>query len=341
MALTVFPSQVLSRIAPDVLLQRHLAQGLRPSLRNFDEFRPFEASSGSFSGLGTNSVVGLSTVRNGDTFAFCGITIGVVESNGPAADFATDSEGEYASVYPVVEITRGRTGAPTDEEMILAQLLHDTLFHEKLIPLLLLTLLPGYQIANEDTERAIMYPEDMPKDADLESFQRFNMSKKTFRYVLYAHVKVFSRCGPLFDLVHYATVEALKNVSLPKLYLADSEIDPKIRIPIRSRGNFGSLSQTENCFYVDERDDLARPLQLQPAPLSSSFGVVEYDGADKSQTVLLADLEGEAEEFCAESRINVVAAGDVFKHVNIVGGGANVTLDTVRAALAKARARTA
>lgn len=337
---TVFPPQVLSRIAPDLLLQRHLVQGLRPSLRKFDEFRPLVSTPGTFNDVGTNSVVGLATVRNGDAFAFCGISLGVVETSKSPEFFEELNDEEYASIYPVVEISRGRSGAPTDEEMILSQTLHDTIFHLKLIPLLLLSVTPGYQILEEDSALTILYPQDMGNEVDQESFQELNISKKNFRYILYAHIKVFSRSGPLFDLVHYATIEALKNVSLPRVYLADSGIDPNIRIPIRSRGNFGHLTQAEQRFYVDERKDIASPLKLSlDAAVSSTFGVVELMDQDESRSILLADLEGEAEEFCSESRINVTASGESLRHVTIIGGGANVTLDTIQNALQIARER--
>lgn len=339
---TVFPPKVLSRIAPDILLQRHLVHGLRPSLRAFDEFRPLDSSPGTFNNVGTNSVIGLATVRNGDAFAFCGITLGVVETSKAPEFFDSNlTNKEFASIFPVVEISRGRTGAPTDEEMILSQTLHDTIFHLKLIPLLLLAVSPGYQIAEEGAAPTVLYPEDFSGGEDLESFQRLNLTKKNFRYVLNAHIKVFSRSGPLFDLVHYATVEALKNVILPRLYLADSGIDPNIRIPIRSRGNFGHLSQTENRFFIDNRAELGLPLKLSSdSALSSSFGVVEYEKVDqKTASALLADLEGESEEYCSESRINIVATKDELKHVSILGGGANMTIDVIRAALKKAKSR--
>ena len=73
----VFPPEVLARITPEVSLERHLALGLRPSLRQYDEFRTLSANPGSLTDVGTNSLVGLVTVRNGDTHVFCGITLGV------------------------------------------------------------------------------------------------------------------------------------------------------------------------------------------------------------------------------------------------------------------------
>lgn len=331
----VFPPEVLARIAPDISLQRHLAVGLRPSLREFDEFRPISASLGSLNSVGTSSVVGLASVRNGSAHALCGITVGITEINRPddflADDLATTN---YSPVYPVVEIARGRSGAPSDEEMILGQQLYKSVLHLKLLPLLLLEIVPGYQLKDgPDGESQIVYPDNDPEEL-LSLSATVNITKKKFRYVLYAHINVVSRAGPLFDLVHYALISALRNVSLPRVYMADSGIDPTIRVPVRSRGNFGHLAPLASLFCLDANKDLCYPLKLRDTEIgvSSTFGVVNLEEGS-AETVMLADLEGEAEEYCAESKITVVANGSKLKHVSVAGGGANVTLDTLRKAV--------
>lgn len=338
----VFPPDVLARIAPDVSLQRHLALGLRPSLRGIDEFRPMLNSPGNLNNLGSNSVVGLSTVKCGDTHLFCGVTIGINEMNMPDELLTTDNQKQYTSVYPVVEIARGRLGAPSDEEMMISQKLYNYVLHLRLLPLQSLEITPGYQITDEALGNvSIVYPDDASLALeDLLSLNTtVNVTKKRFKYVLYAHLKVFSRSGPLFDVAHYALMSALKNVKLPRVYMADSGIDPNVRVPVRSRGNFGHLDQSANLFCIDANNLIATPLTLNSAEagVSSSFGLIDLDS---SETVLLADLEGEAEEYCAESKISIVASGDKLKHVSIAGGGANVTLDTFRkaASISKARA---
>lgn len=334
----VFPPEVLARIAPDISLQRHLAHGIRPSLRELDEFRPLSASTGSLNNLGTNSVVGLAVVTNGNAQALCGITLGITEINQLDELLSNPDDAlSYSTVYPVVEIARGRSGAPSDEEMILGQKLYNHILHLRILPQLLLEISPGYQLKDEATgETSIVYPE---QDSDLLSLSStVNITKKKYKFVIYAHISVVSRTGPLFDLVHYALISALRNTELPKVYLADSGIDPNVRVPVRSRGNFGHLTQSSSLFCVDANPAIKYPLALSGPDIavSSTFGVVDLDGS----VVMLADLEGEAEEYCAESKINVVSTGKVLKHVSVAGGGANVTLDTLRKAVRIANKRT-
>lgn len=341
--LAVFPPDVLARIAPDVSLQRHLALGLRPCLRGFEEFRPLYTSSGTLNSLGENSVVGLATVKNGDTHVFCGITIGIKELNQPDELLSGDDKNtNYLSVYPVVEIARGRNGAPSDEEQILSQKLYNYVLLLRLLPQSALEFVPGYQITDEDSGAvSIVYPgDDSANQTDLLGVSTVNITKKKFKFLLYAHIKVFSRSGPLYDVVHQALMAALKNVSLPRIYMADSGVDTNVRVPVRSRGNFGHLNQSSDNFRIDPNPELATSLALNETELgvSTSFGIIELDSEEHS-TVLVADLEGEAEEFCAESKVTVVSTGDKLKHVSMVGGGANITLETLKKAISIADAR--
>lgn len=39
----------------------------------------------------------------------------------------------YASIYPVVEVERGRVGACTDEEMTISQKLYDSVLHSRIL----------------------------------------------------------------------------------------------------------------------------------------------------------------------------------------------------------------
>lgn len=332
---------MLARILPELVLERHLSVGLRPCLRKFNEFRAITADSGLLNSVGTNSLVGLAVARNGTDHAFCGITIGVAEVKTNDELLGTqDSRKEYATVHPVVEIARGRTGAPTDEEMILSQNLYNAVLHLHVLPLELLEVEPGYQLTNEEThELFVVYPhQDALLDEDLNNLSStINVSKRKYKYVLYAHVKIFSRSGPLFDLAHYVLLAALQNVQLPRIYIADSGIDPNVRVPVRSRGNFGHLSLSANRFCVDDGAAAAQlVLESDSVGTASSFGLVDHDGA----TVLLADLEGEAEEACAQSRVTAVTNGsDKLTHLHIAGGGANMTISTIREAIAMAKVR--
>lgn len=344
-----FPPSVLARIAPDVSLQRHLAIGLRPSLRNFTEFKSLEISQGNLNSLGENSVIGSAVAKNGDTSVFCGITLGIVETSGASP--------EYTSIYPVVEILRGRSGAPTDEEMITSQKIYESILHANIIPSESLKITPGYEIRDEENKTSSkLYPDTPENISILEDIPSFSGNKKSYSFVLYAHLKVFSRSGPIFDLCYNTLLSALTNVTLPSIYIGDTS--DKIKVPVRSRGNFGHLSGGDN-LYIDSNKSLFHALKLQKNEMgySSSFGVVdlerqsdanEDEGEDKMEldeikpkTVVLADLEGDAEESCITSKINVITnkSGDSLKHVSICGGGANVSIDVLKESIRLAQLR--
>ncbi|ODV65932.1 hypothetical protein HYPBUDRAFT_112745 [Hyphopichia burtonii NRRL Y-1933] len=325
-----FPPSVLARIAPDVSLQRHLAIGLRPSLRNFTEFKSLEISQGNLNSLGENSVIGSAVAKNGDTSVFCGITLGIVETSGASP--------EYTSIYPVVEILRGRSGAPTDEEMITSQKIYESILHANIIPSESLKITPGYEIRDEENKTSsILYPDTPENISILEDIPSFSGNKKSYSFVLYAHLKVFSRSGPIFDLCYNTLLSALTNVTLPSIYIGDTS--DKIKVPVRSRGNFGHLSGGDN-LYIDSNKSLFHALKLQKNEMgySSSFGVLDEI---KPKTVVLADPEGDAEESCITSKINVITnkSGDSLKHVSICGGGANVSIDVLKESIRLAQLR--
>ncbi|CAK7901460.1 exosome complex component Rrp43p [[Candida] anglica] len=335
-----FPPDVLARIAPDVSLQRHLAIGLRPSLRGFNEFKPVEISEGGLNASGQNTVAGSAIVKSGDTRVVCGITLGVVEENtvdqlleNEATNQETDgSLSNYTSVYPVVEIARGRSGAPTDEEMILSQKLYETILHNRLVHQDDLKIIVGTSVDGE-----VIYPDSSSPLLDSDLGELISKPKKNWSYVLYAHIKVFSRAGPLFDLCYSALVNALQNTRLPRAFVDDKATD--IKIPVRSRGNFGHLKESYN-LLLDQTISASLPVHGRLS--SSSFGVVSYEAEDSNEpvSILLADLEGEAEESCAESKINVIASNDgELRHVSIVGGGALITKQVLKDALDISRMR--
>lgn len=340
-----FPPDVLARIAPDVSLQRHLQIGLRPSLRNFNEFQPMEISKGNLNKLGDNHVIGSSIAKKGDTSLFCGITLGIVEEQGESL------ASSHTSIYPVVDILRGRSGAPTDEEMILSQKLYETILHSKIIPSESLKIIPGYQILNDvDKTSTILYPGTPENDSILEDIPSFS-TKRSYSFVLYAHLKVFSRSGPLFDLCYNALVSALTDVKLPRIYVGDTS--DQIKVPVRSRGNFGHLSGGDNLF-IDANESLKHPIKLDDDQIgiSSSFGVInleEDNSVDEEEieldtpkkSIILADLEGDSEESCVTSKINVVTdkSGEKFKSISINGGGANISLEVLKQSLQYAKIR--
>jgi exosome complex component RRP43 len=100
--------------------------------------------------------------------------------------------------------------------------------------------------------------------------------------VLNANVQVLSRSGPSFDVAFNSVMQALKRATIPRIYWDDDSQQIKI----------------------DSDEKQARKLifELQS---SSSFGVVTIK--EKSQVAVLCDLEGEAEENCVRSRVNVIA----------------------------------
>lgn len=108
-----FPPDVFARLEPEIYLQRHIENGIRPSgARRFEDFRPIKAQLGNI-----KNTIGSALVRAGDSTVVCGITAGVTET--------IDGGG----IYPNVEIIRGstRSGPPTEEEMILSQQCYDLL----------------------------------------------------------------------------------------------------------------------------------------------------------------------------------------------------------------------
>lgn len=334
-----FPPSVLDRLAPDISLQRHLNLGLRPCLRNFNEFKPLDVSTGNLQELEGNSTVGSSIVKNGNTTVICGITLGVIETPKSSIFESTDSEASYTSVYPVVEISRGRSGAPTDEEMILSQKLYETILHSKIITTKSLEANPGMAIANDDGNLEIIYP------GSEETSEIFN-NIKCYSFVLYAHLKVFSRSGPLFDVCHTSLINALKNTKLPKVYVQDSFNN--IKVPIRSRGNFGHLSKS-NDVLIDGNESLMYdlPLNHDQIGFASSFGIIELESNSTnnmdvdSKSVILADLEGDSEESECLSKANIIINKDNshMKHVSIIGGGANVDIETIKKCIQIAKLR--
>ncbi|CUM46588.1 uncharacterized protein AC631_02040 [Debaryomyces fabryi] len=334
-----FPPSVLDRLAPDISLQRHLNLGLRPCLRNFNEFKPLDVSTGNLQELEGNSTVGSSIVKNGNTTVICGITLGVIETPKSSIFESTDSEASYTSVYPVVEISRGRSGAPTDEEMILSQKLYETILHSKIITTKSLEANPGMAIANDDGNLEIIYP------GSEETSEIFN-NIKCYSFVLYAHLKVFSRSGPLFDVCHTSLINALKNTKLPKVYVQDSFNN--IKVPIRSRGNFGHLSKS-NDVLIDGNESLMYdlPLNHDQIGFASSFGIIELESNSTnnmdvdSKSVILADLEGDSEESECLSKANIIINKDNshMKHVSIIGGGANVNIETIKKCIQIAKLR--
>ena len=335
-----FLPEVIARIAPDLSLQRHLRLGLRPCLRSFREFRPLEVFPGDLQQLGKNSdsLVGSCIAKSGDSTAICGITAGIVEV--PPSSFLEEGNDshEAASVYPVVEIARGRSGALTDEEITISQGLYEKILHSKCILKKSLITKPGMIFQKENGDAEVVYSVE----------DTTGLMNKTYSFVLYASIKMFSRAGPLFDLCFNALVGALKTSKLPRIYYEDTT--NSIKVPIRSRGNFGHLRR-DNDVLFDRRESIMCPLALNydEIGISSTFGVVNsmYDepvGEDDmnidKKTYVLADLEGDAEEYECISRVNVIPdSQNQLTSLSVCGGGARITKEILRECIDVAKNR--
>jgi exosome complex component RRP43 len=272
----------------------------------------------------------------------CTISGGIVEEDLPAelinedaaavnAVFAKESTpnelakntlDSAASVYPVVEVERGRVGAPTDEEMILSQRLYETVLHSGILDKDSLKVKVGLRSLNDKGEEMITY---------LDEDDEFGLGpKRSWRYVLYAKLKVFSRSGPLFDLVWCSLINALKDTKLPKAFIDENAAD--IKIPVKIRGNFGTIREQYQITCDPIENDILL-LNQEAIGFASNFGIVDVDDESRetvddedkmeldSSSVLLIDIEGEEEETTAQKTISIVvdANGDNLKSATLIG----------------------
>lgn len=279
-----FPARTFARIEPELYLARHLVHGRRPGTsRSFDAFRPVTIQQGSLtpsassSQRGSSATIGSSVVRAGLTVVSCGIVAGTTSTPGAGG------------VYPNVEIQRGGfNSAPSIEEMCVSQ------------RVLEVVRAVGFPAANFGVRLA------GPASSSSSGTQQKNKERKDSGetvdgqwLVLTAHVQVLSRGGPPFDLVWRAVMAALRDTKLP-LFEVDAddnrifacvgnEFGPGFEFP-------GSGEIVSSTFGVAE----VRPEEL-PSISDSTLSEAE------SKVVVVADLDGEIEESCIASTINVVA----------------------------------
>ncbi|ODV98549.1 hypothetical protein PACTADRAFT_48287 [Pachysolen tannophilus NRRL Y-2460] len=308
-----FPAEILSVVAPDLSLKRHLDLGLRPCLRKFHEFKNLTLNvksglsryDGDVDGesVTDSPVLGSSVIKSGNTTVICGITGGIVEIANVSTTTTSDDHDdsmEYTSIYPVVEISRGKlNGAPTDEEMILSQQLYETLLHSKILPKKSLIIDNIALKTNDDTNNN-------------------NNNRKRYAFVLYANIQVFSREGPLFDYCYGSLVKSLQTVKLPFIHFTDEEF-----IINDNRKNGGNVKPEIIC---DSEAYNQLKINEENINWSLTFGLVNND--DGKETIILCDLEGHAEETCCKSLINVIIDKNLkMRYLNIVGGDENVIID--------------
>lgn len=390
-----FPPQVLARISPDLSLQRHLSLGVRPCLRSFEEFKAVQINSGlsrysqkTSSTQQKSTALGSSTIKSGNTIVFCTISGGFVEEflpkdeidenikeyekiydqsgNSDSGDNNKDELENYRSVYPVVEIERGRAGPPTDEEMILSQSLYETLLNAKVLPKESLDIDLGLKTLDKDNNEVVVYPQ---KDLDID-LAGFKPSKK-YSFVLYAYIQVFSRSGPLFDTVWLALISALKSTKLPFVYFDEQNtrlLNDLSSLSSKANAKNGSVSAKSSlqvvCDPVKNYD-----LRLNTADsfattvgvinLNKDFKVstqnidddefdkmkIDHNELDEDKPIVLCDLEGDAEETAVTSRITVVASettdDDNLVSVSVVGGNATITKDSLKKSIKLAKLKSA
>ncbi|KAI3402777.2 hypothetical protein KGF56_004451 [Candida oxycetoniae] len=337
-----FAPDVLERIAPDVSLQRHLALGIRPNLRNFNEFKSIEYGNSSQLQQNSDNVFASSILKSGSTTVINTISLSIVEDLKGNGNSGNQQSNQYASIYPQVEILRGRSGAPTDEEMILSQNLYESFRNCRIIPAIGLKIDNlGLAVKDERTgEEQVLYP-----DLHESQWQYINLSSmhnKQFSFVLHSNIKIFSRqvsTNSLFDLCFASCLKALQDLKLPRCYVDDS-VTTKISIRSRKSSARGTVDADKGNLTLDSRQEMLFNLQLNVpnATVSSNFGVIKEDKKD-GKTILLADLEGEAEESSVLSRISIICNDkETINKISLVSDGA-INLDVLKQAIEMSKKR--
>lgn len=308
-------TETFARVDPELYFERHIRKGLRPnSNRRFMEFRKLLIKEGTISSqrqtdqestINDNPCFGSCVVRadNGGTSVVCGIVIGTTETaNG-------------GGIYPNVEILRGGfNSAPSTEEMTMSQRIFNLIEAMKFSQ-------DNFKVrlqvdSEEDIDRMELEKEDEDPRLKLKELEEEDegedLTVNKHKWLVYtAHVQVLSRTGPPFDLVWAAVMGALKDVQIPLF----------------------KLDETTNQEYCVKRDTGIRikfPTGEESIPYSSTFGITNigtkedaasalFLGGEDEQpqqqeegrsVVVLADPDGEIEERCASSRVNIVCDGE-------------------------------
>lgn len=368
-----FPPEVLARISPELSLQRHLSLGIRPCLRKYEEFRNVAIENNTLSRYADagnidtkNNILGSNVLKSGKTIVITSITGGIIEETSASIkdldDFGEEELFEvtkeediianYASVYPVVEVERGRVGACTDEEMTISQKLHDSILHSRILPKKALKVKAGVRSANEDGTFSVLYPDELEDDTLNETNLKM---KRKWSYVLYAKIVVLSRTGPVFDLCWNSLMYALQSVKLPRAFIDERASD--LRMTIRTRGRSATIRETYE-IICDQTKSVPLMINAKNIAFASNYGIVELDpecqlqnsdnseeeevdiDMDKLNTVLIADLDTEAEETSIHSTISILAApSGNYKQLTLVGGGAKITPEMIKRSLLLSRVR--
>ncbi|KAG7195626.1 uncharacterized protein KQ657_003393 [Scheffersomyces spartinae] len=291
---TPIPLPVLGRVQPRLALSRHLELGVRPNLKTPTEFTNISVDVLEPSG----ESIGGSILRYGShTRIITTLALGIREDGG---HLDNDASG---TIYPILEISRGRVGAPTDEEMSLAQKLFELIKINKVIDSNNLRVGPlGTQI-----ESTIEYPEEEDE-----------LQTKRYRYVITANIQVFGRSGPLFDLIWRLMMIALEQCQLPRVYQEANDFKgSQMRVAVRMRGRQlvkEDVGIESLKFDMSNKIPLVTPGSPRPSLLLCfKFGVFEGQ--------VLSDIEGEVEELSVDSVFYLIREenSSVIRHISVQG----------------------
>lgn len=326
-------------------------------MKGFEEFREVQLNEDFLSRYGKehkdNNIIGSNVLKCGNTFVVTTITGGIIEDSVVYKNMENELIGvndvkntdlfNYTSVYPVVEVERGRAGACTDEEMTLSQKLYDYVLHSKILPKESLKVQPGVRLTdNDDGSMKIIYP-DESNNSDVPETS-FQINKK-WSYLLYAKIKVFSRTGPVFDLCWNSLMYALQNVQLPKAFVDERATD--LKMTIRTKGRSATIRETYE-ILSDPCKQYPLKLNTENIAYASNYGIINLDpeaklteengeedvDMDVVRSVLLADLDTESEESSVNSTISIISnSNGGLKHVSILGGDANITPEMLKRSL--------
>nr|AAO25599.1 RRP43 [Nakaseomyces delphensis] len=378
-----FPPEVLARISPELSLQRHLSLGIRPSLRKFAEFRDVQIDDDTLSRYSeqcrfdpnetSNGILGSNVLKSGTTMVITTITGGIMEDAFNTAlnesnfgeqemmileEEPANSISHYSSIYPVVEVERGRVGACTDEEMTISQKLYQSLLHSRIIPKTSLKVTPGIRTINDEGKTIVTYPEDQGSDDEGDDIIQM---KKKWSFVLYAKIVVFGRNGPVFDLCWNSLIYALQSTKLPMTFIDERATD--LKMTIRTKGRSTTIRETYEIFadptrhreLVINRDNLVYAsnygiIDIDPeAQLDKKEDSTEDSGVNEEEmvidmeqpkSVLLADIDTEAEETSIQSVISVLSNHNgVLTNVSVLGGNSTITPEMLKESLGLAKVR--
>lgn len=309
-----YPSEVFSRLVPDLYLHRHLNQGLRPATnRSFTQHRKLNHFLGGLKKpVGSDEksaslVWGSSLIQADGMSIVCGITGSVSEEEG--------------GIFVNVEVLRGANGSsaamggpPSDEEQVVSRKTTD--------------LLKKGIFSNEDNKHFFELKNFLKEGQQDEAVFDAGQHQKRF-LCLQANVTVLSRNGPVQDYVWAAVLAALKDTEIPLM-----EIDE----------DTGRITLT-NDFTTIPVDDLnihsSRSFGfIKPKPEADAYeDDDEMDTTEDAASVMLADVQGEVEQAATSStregsRLQIVRGrGDKLIGFSFVGKGTGVGLNEIKNAL--------